>query len=115
MENSYTLEPSYNFHDYTEDVVNVLACQIKVWKATAPNWFDDPGQYTVITEVENIEILESYQELITGAIIHLPKGAIIEDTIITKERGKISSILLFHLKLAHYKLVGDFWLLSTNF
>lgn len=84
MENSYTLEPSYNFHDYTEDVVNVLACQIKVWKATAPNWFDDPGQYTVITEVENIEILESYQELITGAVIHLPKGAIIEDTIITK-------------------------------
>ena len=56
MEQNYTHTPQYKKHGYDEDVLYVLVCQIKVWKATAPNWFEVPEKCTVITEVEEIEI-----------------------------------------------------------
>ena len=80
----YTYEPEYQEHGYKEDVLNVLVCQIKVWKATSPNWFDVPDKCTIITEVEEIEIQETYKELINGAVIRLPKGSIINETIQNK-------------------------------
>lgn len=85
MEQNYTHTPQYKKHGYDEDVLYVLVCQIKVWKATAPNWFEIPEKCTVITEVEEIEINETYRELINGAVIKLPKGAVISETITNKK------------------------------
>lgn len=85
MEQNYTHEPQYIKHGYDEDVLYVLVCQIRVWEATAPNWFDIPDKCTLITEVEEIEINETYKELINGAVIKLPKGAIISETIENKK------------------------------
>ena len=84
MKQNYTKIPGYVNHDSQEDVLNVLVCQIKVWSATAPDWHTIPDKCTIITEVEEIEISETYKELISSAIIRLPKGAVISDTILNK-------------------------------
>lgn len=84
MEQQYTHTPKYKKYAYDKDVLNVLVCQIRVWKATAPNWFEVPEKCTIVTEVEEIEINETYKELINGAVIRLPKGAIISESITNK-------------------------------
>ena len=84
MLQTYTHNPRYIRHGYDEDVLYVLVCQIRVWKAAAPNWFDTPQNCTLVTEVEEIEINESYKELVNGAVIRLPKGAVIYETIDNK-------------------------------
>lgn len=66
----------YDFHDHHYDKVAVLACQIKVWEAKAPNWFDN-SQAKVFTEVESIDIFNSYKKLIGTATIKIPKGSVI--------------------------------------
>ena len=85
MEQKYSKTPEYKEHDYKEDVLNVLVCQIKVWKATAPDWFNTPDKCTVITEVDEIDINETCKELVNGAVVKLPKGAVINDTIEKKQ------------------------------
>lgn len=86
MKQEYTQNPKYSKHnDYKSEVLNVLVCQIKVWEASAPDWFTIPDNCTVITEVEEIEINETYKELINGAVIKLPKGVVINDTISSKK------------------------------
>lgn len=84
MIQNYTHNPRYIKHGYDEDLLYVLVCQIRVWKAAAPEWFDVPQNCTLITEVEEIEINESYKELVNGAVVRLPKGAVIYETIDNK-------------------------------
>ncbi len=86
MQQKYTKTPQYTRHSSDEDILNVLVCQIKTWEVTAPNWFETPSNYTLITEVEEIEINDSFKELINEALIKLPKGAIINDTIVNKNQ-----------------------------
>lgn len=87
FDGNYTLEPQYSPHGADEDIVNVLVCQIVVWEGNPKEWFTRPQKGTIITEVENIEISESYLELISNAVIRLPKGAIVEDTLWVKSKG----------------------------
>lgn len=69
-------EVQYSFHDHHFDKVAVLACQIKVWEAESPNWFDN-SKAKVFTEVEGVDIFSSYKKLIGTATIKIPRGAVI--------------------------------------
>jgi hypothetical protein len=79
---TYTLNPTYQEHGADEDVVNILVCQIKVWAASPSNWNSVPTSCTLITEVESVEIKDSYKEVVGTAVVKLPQGAMVEKTII---------------------------------
>lgn len=62
------------------DILNVVVCQIRIWKAEAPNWFEDKkGVY--FTEAESIEIHQSYSNIISTATIKMPRGAVLAKAI----------------------------------
>lgn len=115
FDGTYTLEPQYYLHGADEDIVNVLACQIIVWDSKLAR----TGKQTIITEVESIEISESCLELISNAVIRLPKGAIIEDTLwnkakdyeITSGNGTKSKL---ETSLAEATRYGELLSLSTS-
>lgn len=69
----------YTPHQATDDKLAILVCRIKVWKAKAPNWFTIPSGDGCLTirEVESIEITNSYDELISKAVLHFPRGTIV--------------------------------------
>ena len=76
----YSVTPNYTYHGAADDRVAILVCRIKVWKPKGKNWFDIPtgNNCLIIREVESIEITNSYKELISKAVLHFPRGTIIE-------------------------------------
>ena len=80
-----TLQPfnakaaEYELHPATDDKLAILVCRIKVWKAKAPDWFSIPGAGGCLTirEVESIEISNTYDELISKAVLHFPRGTVV--------------------------------------
>lgn len=76
----YAETPKYNYHGAADDRVAILVCRIKTWKPKDKNWFDMPtgDNCLVIRECESIEITNSYKELISKAVIHFPRGTIVE-------------------------------------
>ena len=85
MIQNYTKTPQLYAHGHDEDVLHILVCQIRVWKGNPANWFEVPEKCTLITEVEEIEINETYKELINEAVIRIPRGTVINETIISKK------------------------------
>ena len=72
----------YTFHGKaSDDVVNVLVCQIRVWEAKQSDNSDAPADAALFTEVSNIEINDSYKNLVSTATITIPRGAVIARTI----------------------------------
>ena len=62
---------------------HILICLIEIWDLedpTNPLAEPDPNKVRLITEVENIEIEESYRKLIGTASIKFPRGTIIKQT-----------------------------------
>lgn len=61
------------------DGLAILVCQIKVWSATAPNWWTIPDIYSCLYlhEVESIEVTESYKDLLGRCVIRFPRGTIV--------------------------------------
>ena len=76
----YAETPKYTYHGAADDRLAILVCRIKVWKPKDKNWFDIPvgDNCLVIRECESIEITNSYKELISKAVIHFPRGTIVE-------------------------------------
>lgn len=60
----------------------ILICLIRVWDS---NGFDDlmtiPDECTVITEVKNVEISESFTEVVDTARVSFPKGTVLRKTV----------------------------------
>ena len=77
---SFAITPRYTNHPADDDRVAILVCRIKVWKPKDKKWFDIPTgeNCLVIREVESIEISNSYKELISKAVLHFPRGTIVE-------------------------------------
>ena len=65
--------------DYGEQI-HVMVCQIYVWSASQSDNSNAPAG-TLFTEVSNIEISQSYKNLVDSATIEIPRGAIISKTI----------------------------------
>lgn len=90
---SFKNTPEYVKHNSDEDVVNVLACQIKVWTPNGHNWFDVPSVTsdlcTTLTEVESIDINNSIKEIISTATVRIPRGTVISK--ITKYEKEVST------------------------
>ena len=62
---------------------HILICLIQIWEMEDPKnplKAPDPNKVRLITEVENIEIEESYRKLIGTASIKFPRGTIIKKT-----------------------------------
>lgn len=76
----FAVTPRYTNHPADDDRVAILVCRIKVWKPKGKKWFDIPTgeNCLVIREVESIEISNSYKELISKAVLHFPRGTIVE-------------------------------------
>lgn len=80
-----TLQPfnataaKYEHHLATDDKLAILVCRIKVWKAKAPDWFTIPGPGGCLTirEAESIEISNTYEELVSKAVLHFPRGTVV--------------------------------------
>lgn len=73
----YFVSPIYTLHGPDEDVVNILACEIRVWYAQPNDWFSNKDGGSKYTEVESIEIHKSYKELISTATIRIPRGSVV--------------------------------------
>lgn len=71
---------------------HILVCLIKIWTPTDTlNICEEPEEATYITEVENIEIEDSYRKLIGTASVKFPIGTIIKKT--TTHNGNGASSL----------------------
>ena len=88
---SFTQIPEIKPIGSSADVLNILVCQIKVWKAKGTDWFNIPpiDKCLVLNECESIEINNSYKELIGKAVLKIPKGTIISK--ITKSEKNVST------------------------
>jgi hypothetical protein len=73
---------------------HILVCLIKIWKIEdIKNAKDDPKRENtlLISEVENIEIEDTYKKLITKASVKFPRGTVVKKTITTENAVEIST------------------------
>ncbi len=62
----------------------IMACLIQVWDATGnENMVEEPevSKTKMLTEVENIEIVDSYKNLFNTAKVKFPRGTVIRETV----------------------------------
>lgn len=69
----------YVYHESGEDTIMIPICQIRVWDAKQSDSASDNG--VIFTEVESIDITDSYKELVSIATIRIPRGSVIAKTI----------------------------------
>lgn len=75
----FALTPQYIRHGSEDDRLAILVCRIKTWKAKNKQWFDIPTEdCLIIRECESIEVTHSSRQLIGTAVLHFPRGTIIE-------------------------------------
>lgn len=79
--------PTYVKHVSDDDKLAILVCRIKTWKAKGTDWFSIPSDCLTIREVESIEITNSYDELVSKAVLHFPRG-----TVVNKRRRTVVPI-----------------------
>lgn len=88
----YAETPKYVNHNYKDDLLAILACQIKIWAPQGKEWFNIPSvtanECLVIREVSSIEITDSYKDLIGKAVVKFPRGTVIE------KRKKQSNVIV---------------------
>lgn len=68
----------YTYHGSADDVIMIPICQIRVWDAKLDDVSSDKG--VIFTEVESIEITDSYKELVSIATIRIPRGSVLAKT-----------------------------------
>lgn len=83
------INKGYREGESMDDVVDILVCQIKIWKASKGDWFYVPNNCLTITEVEEINIHDSYKELIGTADIKLPRGSLMEKLLVEENANPI--------------------------
>lgn len=71
--------PSYVYHKSEEDKLMILCSQIKIWQASGTDWFNIPSvnDCLCIREVSSIEISKSYNDIISTAVIRIPRGTVV--------------------------------------
>lgn len=70
---------------------HILVCLIKIWTPSSPtNITEEPDEAMFITEVENIEIDDSYRKLIGTASVKFPPGTIVRKTITTQNQTEVA-------------------------
>lgn len=79
QEREFTQTPQYYRHQFYEDRLPILVCQIKVWQPQGTAWFDIPeaAKCLTIRECESIEVTDSAKELIGKAVVRFPRGTVI--------------------------------------
>lgn len=74
--------PAYVYHGADEDRMMILCSQIKIWQPKGTDWFNIPSvndeHCLVIREVSSIEITKSYKDIISTAVIKIPRGTVVE-------------------------------------
>ena len=72
--------PSYVYHKSEEDRLMMLCCQIKIWQPKGTDWFDIPAHDAClcIREVSSIEISKSYKDVISTAVVRIPRGTVVD-------------------------------------
>ena len=72
--------PSYVYHKSEEDRLMMLCCQIKIWQPKGTEWFDIPAHDAClcIREVNSIEISKSYKDVISTAVVRIPRGTVVD-------------------------------------
>lgn len=71
---------------------HILICLIQIWDLADPKKpMEEPSSPRLITEVENIEIEESYRKLIGTASVKFPRGTVIKKTITELNGAEYSS------------------------
>mgnify|MGYP006988825725 CR=1 FL=1 len=71
--------PSYVYHKAEEDRLMILCSQIKIWQPKGTEWFDIPAvdDCLCIREVNSIEISKSYKDVISTAVVKIPRGTVV--------------------------------------
>lgn len=77
---------NYTYHEPSEDVIMIPLCQIYVWEAKQDDASSNKG--VIFTEVESVEITDSYKELVSIATIKIPRGSVIGKTMGTDDIDK---------------------------
>lgn len=82
----YQVTPNYSYHGASDDKLAILVCRIKTWKAAGTDWFNIPDAEDCLTirEVESIEINNAYDNLISKAVLHFPRGTIVNKRRVSK-------------------------------
>lgn len=80
-------EDYINRDDDFGELIHVMVCQIYVWSAKQSDNTVGPAG-TLFTEVSNVEINQSYKNLVDTATVEIPRGAIISKTIVTDNTDK---------------------------
>lgn len=71
---------------------HILICLIQIWDLKDPKKpMEEPSSPRLITEVENIEIEESYRKLIGTASVKFPRGTVIKKTLTELNGAEYSS------------------------
>ena len=71
---------------------HIMICLIEIWEMEDKNFpMQEPKSPRLITEVENIEIEESYRKLIGTASVKFPRGTVIKKTLTEMENVKYGS------------------------
>lgn len=71
---------------------HILVCLIKIWTPQDPkNTAEEPEDALFITEVENIEIDDSYRKLINTASVKFPPGTIIKKTVTAEDEKSLAA------------------------
>ena len=71
---------------------HILVCLIKIWtQNSATNITEEPDEAMFLTEVENIEIDESYRKLIGTASVKFPPGTIIRKTVTQENKDDVAN------------------------
>lgn len=76
----YISTPDYTRHEYHEDKLAMLVCQIKIWRAKENKWFDIPSAENCLTirECESIEVTDSTKDLVNKAVVKFPRGTVVD-------------------------------------
>lgn len=69
----------------------ILICLIQVWTIKDPKKaMEEPSSPRLITEVEDIEIVDSYRKLIGTASVKFPRGTVVKKTITEVNKQEVS-------------------------
>lgn len=76
---TYSKTARYTPHGSDSDKLAILVCRIRTWKAEGTDWFKIPSAENCLTirEVESVEINNAYDDLISKAVLHFPRGTVV--------------------------------------
>lgn len=74
--------------------LSILICLIRIWKPDGNNIMKVPESVFMLSEVESIEISESYKQLIDSAVVRFPRGSVLRQTVTSINKDKLAKQLV---------------------